>query len=221
MVFVQLLHKIIVICGHYGSGKTTVSVNLALQLKAAGKSVSLIDMDLVNPYFRSTEYKKLMEDAGIRVIIPPLAGTTLDVPAISPQIEGALTGADDYVIVDVGGDDAGATALRGFSSIITEVGYDMFYIINQRRPEIAELPDALQILAEIQVACSLTCTGVINNTHLCDLTTPAVVEASLPYATKVASAIGVPLVANSFNQKLNINLQNPLALDILVVPPWL
>ena len=126
------LKRFCVITGHYGCGKTNLAVNLALDLAEEHGAVSLVDLDVVNPYFRSSDYTALLESAGVRVIAPTFAGTTLDVPSLSSAVYSVFSG-DGIVLVDAGGDDVGATALGRFARDIGEIDYDMLYVINRYR----------------------------------------------------------------------------------------
>ena len=119
--------KLIIICGHYGSGKTNFSLNLALKLAGEGKKIAVADLDIVNPYFRSSDYKDMPNFANINIITPNFAGTTLEIPSLSPQINGLFKGEFDHLIFDVGGDAEGATAIGSYSNKITENNYDMLF----------------------------------------------------------------------------------------------
>ena len=229
-----------VVCGHYGVGKTNLSINLALDAAAAGAKVTLVDLDVVNPYFRSTEYRALLEEAGVRVIAPVFAeaGTSLDVPsltgAIVPAVEaayaalqertageagaaeraGAAADGDPHdadgdghaptagapadlsgtvVIVDAGGDDAGATALGRFAHAIEAGPYEMLYVVNRSRSLAHDPVDAVRILREVEGASHLRATAVASNAHLKDETDAGVVEAGAEFASEVAGAAGLPL----------------------------
>ena len=82
---VSSLAPVVVVVGHYGVGKTNFALNLALDAAAAGRAVTLADMDVVNPYFRSSEYAAVLDAAGVRLVAPVFAGagTSLDVPSLT------------------------------------------------------------------------------------------------------------------------------------------
>lgn len=104
--------RITVVCGHYGCGKTNLTLNLALEAAAAGERVTVADLDIVNPYFRSSEYGGLLEEQGVRLIAPVFAGTTLDTPTLPPELYSIFEPQAGRVFIDAGGDDAGVTALE-------------------------------------------------------------------------------------------------------------
>ena len=115
-------NRFIVITGNYGSGKTELSLNLALYYAGKGKT-TLVDLDIVNPYFRTGEKAEMLQEAGIRVLMPTFAMTTVDIPALPPEIQSVFEVPSDRVIFDVGGDDTGAAALgRYFPSFMKERG---------------------------------------------------------------------------------------------------
>lgn len=118
MININSLKRITVVCGHYGCGKTNFSINLALHMAKQGKNVTLVDLDVVNPFFRSSDYKQILENQGVYVISPKYAGTNVDTPALSAEIDSVFNLNDRMVIFDVGGDDAGAFALGRYSSKI-------------------------------------------------------------------------------------------------------
>lgn len=214
---------IIILCGHYGSGKTTVSLNLALHFSKLGKTVTLVDLDVVNPYFRSSDYTVLLERQGIRMVAPGLAGTTLDIPALTPEISGAIESDRDFIIIDAGGDDAGATALGRFSAEIQTREYEMLYVVNQNRPMVARPADAAGILREIENASHLAATGLVNNTHLAEDTTPQIVADSGAYAREVSELTGLPLKFTSAGRAVADSLSSLtdiLPMELLVRPPW-
>ena len=126
-------NRITVICGHYGCGKTNLTLNLALQAASCGQKVTVVDMDIVNPYFRSSEYRGLLEEKGVRLIAPVFAGTTLDTPTLPPEIASIFEPDAGAILIDAGGDDAGVTALGGLHRRLEEAGYDMLYVINRYR----------------------------------------------------------------------------------------
>ena len=127
------LKRIVLVVGHYGSGKTNFSVNLAVDLKAAGRDVILVDLDIVNPYFRSADFGALLEERGIGLIAPVYARSNLDVPALDGRLD-AVIESDKTLVIDVGGDDAGAAALGRYSAMIREAGgCDMLYVVNAYR----------------------------------------------------------------------------------------
>lgn len=192
----------IIVGGHYGSGKTNFSLNLASVLRRRGKAVTLVDMDIVNPYFRSSDYRRGLEDAGIRLIAPTYAGTTLDTPALPPEISSVFDAPEGHVIFDVGGDDAGATALGCFSNRLDKVDYEFLYVVNQKRNLTATAQEAAEILKEIECASHLRVTGLVNNTHLCDLTDVQTVEDSLPYGLEVSRLTGVPVKLTAADKRL-------------------
>lgn len=195
------IKRFTLVTGHYGCGKTNLSINLALDFAAAGEQVTLVDLDIVNPYFRSSDYTDLLESRGVRVIAPRFARTTTDTPSLPPEIYSAFV-TEGRVLFDVGGDDAGATALGRFASEISKIDYDLLYVVNAYRNLTATPAEAVALLAEIEHASHLKATGVVNNSHLKGDTTADTVLASREYAREVADTLGLPLVATTVPARL-------------------
>ena len=215
--------KAVLITGHYGSGKTNLAVNLALDYRAGGEDVALCDLDIVNPYFRSSDFAQLADERGIELIAPPFAGSNLDMPTITGRLDAVLRQPGRRVVVDVGGDDAGAIALGRYARTLKEAGYEMLYVINASRPVIAHPADAVELLREIEGASRLSATAVVNNTHMCGYTDAASVEASAPYAQEVARLTGLPLAFTAARRDLTAHLSTPgdvYPVDIYVKLPW-
>lgn len=220
----HLKKKITIVCGHYGCGKTNFSINLAVDHAREGKKTVLVDMDLVNPYFRSSDYRKELEQMGITVVAPVYAGTTLDVPAIPAQVDAVLDGQDGDVIFDVGGDDAGATVLGRLSEKILQLDYEMIYVINRFRTFTSDPQQATVLLREIEAASRLRATAVVNNSHLKNLTTPDDILDSLEYAHKTAELLGLPLLcstaARNIAEKLSSVAESIYPISVYVRSPW-
>ncbi len=193
---------IYIVAGHYGSGKSNLSVNLALEAKRQGRDTVLIDLDIVNPFFRSADCKTLLTEKGITVITPMFANTSLDVPSLPATIDTAIRREEKCVILDVGGDDAGAAALGRYAGMIAQKPYEMLYLIQQRRFFTSEPEEMAQILWEIESASHLKATGVINNTNLGIQTTLSVVEESLADAKRLCELVKLPLVCTAVEEKL-------------------
>ena len=185
--------QLTVVFGHYGCGKTNLALNLALEAAQEGGQVTVVDMDIVNPYFRSSEYGELLESRGIRLIAPVFAGTTLDTPTLPPEIYSIFEGGGQ-VFLDVGGDDAGITALGGLHEQMEEAGYEMLYVINRYRVLSQKPEEAAALLREIESASRLKATGLVNNSHLGVETKLSTVLDSLPYAEETHRLTGLPLL---------------------------
>lgn len=188
---------ITLICGHYGVGKTNVSVQYARSLKAAGHNhVMLLDFDIVNPYFRSADNRGELEQEGIEVIVPDYANTNVDLPTLPPQVLRVFE-TDCRSVFDVGGDDSGATALGTYSRRIEEKGYELYVVVNACRPYVRDPRDALAMIRAIEVSARLGATGIVNNTNLGRETTPEIVREGFAYAAEICRLAGLPLIATT------------------------
>ena len=211
--------RITLLCGHYGSGKTNVAVNLALRERKIHENVAIADLDIVNPYFRSKDSSEDFQKAGIRLICSEYANSNVDIPAL-PQDMYAIT--DDKslrVLIDVGGDDRGALALgRLTPAILAENDYEMLMVINCYRPLTRDVESTIEVMREIEFACKIPFTGLVNNSNLGQETTPEDVLASLAYAEDVAKASGLPVVMTAFSEELEPKLAskvpNPFPLNL-------
>ena len=186
--------RLTILCGHYGSGKTNVAVNIATELKKSHEAVTVADLDIVNPYFRTKDSTAYFEEMGIRLICSPYANSNVDIPAL-PQEMYALT--DDrsmHAVLDIGGDDRGALVLgRLAPAILKENDYEMLAVINAYRPLTADVDSTVEVLREIEAAGGIRFGGIINNSNLGVSTTAADVLATVAYADGVASAMGLPV----------------------------
>ena len=186
---------IIIVCGHFGSGKTCVSVALALALKKSGKNVTLVDLDIVNPYFRAADAEKLMKENGINCINPEFANTNVDIPSLGAEVHSvfakAETDRDSVTILDVGG-DSGAAALGRYRHMIENVGYHMLFVVSKYRPltDTAEL--TVENMREIEYYSRLSCSHIVNNSNIGDETTLSYVENSFDYAKEISELSGLP-----------------------------
>jgi len=182
-----------IICGHYGAGKTNFAINHAIDAVKNGKDVTLVDLDIINPYFTSSIYADVLRKNGVNVISPVFANTNMEVTALPASVHSVFD-TDDDVILDVGGDNAGATVLGRFSSRIAEREYEMLYVTNMYRPMTASPEDSVNMLRDIENACGLKATAVVNNSHLKELTAVSVITDSLEYAKEVAHLARIPLL---------------------------
>lgn len=186
--------RITLLCGHYGSGKTNVAVNMAFDLKKSYDKIAVADLDIVNPYFRTKDSGEDFKNAGIRLIVSDYANTNLDIPAL-PQDMYAIT--DDKslkCVLDIGGDDRGALALgRLAPKIIEEGDYEMFMVINKFRPLTPDAMSTVEVMREIEYAGGIKFTGLVNNSNLGNETTCQDVIGSMKYAKEVEELSGVKL----------------------------
>lgn len=197
------MKRITVFSGHYGSGKTNVALSVALGLARSGQSVTVADLDIVNPYFRTKDSARELEKAGIELICSDYANTNVDIPAL-PQSMYAIT--DDRsrkVVVDLGGDDRGALALgRLAPAILEENDFDLFAVINMFRPLTKTAEETVGVMKEIEAASGLRFTGLVNNSNLGEETTPETVLSSLSYAEETARLTGLPIVMTTVEKEL-------------------
>lgn len=182
-----------IICGHYGCGKTNLTINLALEAVKDNEKVTVIDLDIVNPYFRTSDYKNMFEKNFVSLISPTFAGTTLDTPSLPPQMFSAFD-MEGEVFIDVGGDDVGATALGSMKNQFKNKQIDMIYVINKYRVMSQTAEEAVALLREIEKACGIKATAIVNNSHLCDETTLKTVMESVDFAEETAKLCGLPLM---------------------------
>ena len=192
------MKRITVFSGHYGSGKTNVAISVALDAAKAGKSMTVADLDIVNPYFRTKDSAKELEAAGIELICSDYANTNVDIPAL-PQSMYAIT--DDRsrsVIVDLGGDDRGALA----PAMKEENDFDLFAVVNMFRPLTTTAQDTLEVIKEIETASGLRFTGIVNDSNLGEETTAQTVLSSVPYAEEISRVSGLPVVMTTVKKEL-------------------
>lgn len=195
-------HRVSIVTGHYGTGKTEFSVNLALALAAEGNQVMLADLDIVNPYFRSREQRSLLEEAGVRLISSSQACSNADIPALPAELLTILENQTLRGILDIGGDPVGARVLARFQPKITQEDYQLIYILNASRPEVRTPETAITYLRNIEAVTGLTCSGIVNNTHLCGETTEGTIRKGAALAAAVSAETGIPVLCHVAEERL-------------------
>lgn len=208
--------RLTLFAGHYGSGKTNIAVNYGLRLAGEGKKVCIADLDIVNPYFRTKDSAQELAAAGIELISPQYANSNVDLPALPAESYRLVQDKSIFGIMDIGGDDRGAYALGRFTPyILEEQDYRMAFVVNSCRPLTQTPEEALEIMREIEQACGLRFTCIINNANLGPETTPQILLDSLPYIEKLCRISGLPLWMHAVEASLADSLP---AMDAPVLP---
>lgn len=220
------LNGIVAIIGNYGSGKTEVAINLAVNRKRSGLDVRIADLDLVNPYFRTREARKALEAFGIKVVLPPQEYLHADLPILSPTVAGMIRQPDGLTLLDVGGDDAGAMVLAALGDAFAGLDVHMLQVVNPLRPQTATVEGCLKIKDEIEAAAKLTISGLIGNANLIDETGTQEIYDGHDFLQQLSAASGLPLafvtVAQELLALIEIQRFNCPVLPIVrqLVPPW-
>ena len=200
--------RVTILCGHYGSGKSNIAVNLAAELRREYEYVTLADLDIVNPYFRSADSRTELEEQGIRLIASGYVNSNLDVPALPAEIYSLCADRESHVVIDLGGDDRGALALgRLRQFLLQEDDFDMVFVLNGYRPLTRTPAEVLEVMQEVEAASGLPITAIVNNSNLGEETDAETVLASLPLAEEVESLSGHPLLFTSVREELFSNLR--------------
>lgn len=195
--------RLTLFAGHYGSGKTNIAVNYALHLAGEGKKVCIADLDIVNPYFRTKDSAKELEAAGVDLISPQYANSNVDLPALPAQSYRLVQDKSVYGIMDIGGDDRGAYALGRFTPFIKEEdNYRMVFVANCCRPLTRTAEDALEIMREIEAACGLNFTCIVNNSNLGPETTAGTVLDSVDFIEKLSKLSGLPVWLHTAEERV-------------------
>ena len=219
--------RIRIFVGAYGSGKTEVALNWAFSRAAAGEKVAIADLDLVNPFFRSRELRGELEAAGVRVLAPEGDLAEADLPIIVPAIQGAIDDPSTHLIMDVGGDDAGARALARFAPVLSRLPHQVYMVLNDRRPWTGDTQGIEQTIARVQQSARLPITALISNPNLGGETTLAVIEAGHSTVVEASRALGLPVAYLAVMGELTKALSPETARGVPVMPiqrhlfpPW-
>lgn len=211
--------RVTVLTGHYGSGKTSLAVNWALRLSESGRAVTVADLDIVNPYFRTTDRRRELEARGIRLIASQFANSNLDLPALPAELYTVVESREGYAVLDVGGDDRGAVALGRYAPfLVAESDYEMLFVVNFCRPLTRTALEALGVLREVEAACGLAATALVNNSNLGRETTANTVLQTVERMQELSQLAGLPVkmtaVSRELKDQLDGNIENLFPMDL-------
>ena len=214
------MKKINIVTGHYGSGKTNFSANLAVSLAEKGEKVTVVDLDIVNPYFRTADFTELFGERNISLIKPMYANTNLDIPAISFDLERIATD-DGYLIIDVGGDDDGALALGRYAKAFEPFSEDIdfFYVVNRFRYIGDGIDECSELLREIERCSRMKATAIVNNSNLGKETTAENIKEGIAFAEKVSEKTGLPIFCTTCPDFLSV-AEIVYRNSVFVKPVW-
>ena len=195
--------RITLFAGHYGSGKTNIAVNYALLLAREGKRAAIADLDIVNPYFRTKDSARELEEAGVALISPQFASSNVDLPALPAEAYRLVEDRSLYAVMDIGGDDRGAYALGRYTPFILEENdYRMAFVANPCRPLTKTPEEALEVMREIEAAGGLPFTCIVNNANLAHETDIHTVLDALPYMRRLSELSGLPVWLTSAEEHI-------------------
>ena len=161
-----------VMVGAFGSGKSELALNMAVRAAKNGPC-TLVDLDVINPYFRTSERGDVLEKAGVELISPPYALHKIEIMSLSPRVYAAFAPGEGTVFFDVGGDHVGAVALGQYKPNFRNIppeNLHVLFVVNPLRPLAADLPGARAMLDKIQGVSRLRVTGIVNNANLAEQT---------------------------------------------------
>ena len=214
-----------IFCGHFGSGKSEVSINYAIKLAKEGKKVTIIDMDNVNPYFRTADAKKILSEYGIEMIASEFANSNLDMPTVPVEAKRAFCDTDRTIIFDVGGDDDGAFILGQFNADFKKEGYRMFLVVSTKRPLTKSCDELYDMARRIEYASRLKFTDIANNTNVGRLTDSDTLLSdygeieclSKKMNIPVSMQCGIPKALENLPEEFN---KNKFPMKIYIKMPW-
>ena len=222
-----------VLIGNYGSGKSELALNFAMQAAARGDRTELLDLDMVNTYFRLTERGKLVEQKEIRLVSPNFACSGIETLSLPAEVSSAFVLDWDTVIFDVGGDDVGATALGRYHQDFVDLApgeLEVLNVVNIRRPLAGTVEKIIELQQQMEIHSHLKITGMINNTNLATMTTPAELRDGYEMLREVSDRTGVPVMYTTGKKDmLDIFLAEghdpkyigkPVAIDIIMKRDW-
>lgn len=216
--------QIVIISGHYGTGKTEFAVNLAMIMAKSGLAVALADLDIINPYFRSLERRDELEKEGVKVHTTSKDGR-IDIPALPPEILSIFAKKDQQSIIDLGGDPVGARVLGYYRPQLEEIAFDFWFVINQNRPESSSYENIVHYIKETEIASGQKITGLVNNSHLGrETTTDDILRGDL-FARNIAEKLSLPLIYTTAERRFENEVAEFLQdryfpLDIYMIKPW-
>ncbi len=204
--------RITILAGHYGSGKTNIAVNLAFSMKGEGKQVSVCDLDIVNPYFRTKDSLEDFQKAGIPLISSEFANTNVDVPALPQAMYAVIDDRESHFVLDIGGDDRGALALgRLAPAIVDENNFEMLLVVNFFRPLTRDNQSMLEVMKEMEQAAGIRFTGIVNNSNLGEETTPEDVLSTVEKAKSFSRLCALPVVMTTVREELYETLREKIS----------
>ncbi|NLB43249.1 MAG: hypothetical protein GX815_13550 [Clostridiales bacterium] len=217
--------RLVLFTGHFGSGKTEIAINYAINSAKSGHKTILVDLDIVNPFFRSSEVKNQLEEQGVKLISPNFATTTVDIPSLPAELYSVFADKSAKVIFDVGGDEVGAKALGQYFPHFQKEPYRMYYVINIKRPMSATKEDIMSMMQEIQLKSRLRVTDLINNTNLSYETTIYDIIDGNNLIKEISQLVNIP---NSYIAGLKELLEQLpedlegelLPISLYMKPPW-
>jgi len=209
--------NLIIVVGHYGSGKTEFSINYAVKSKETFKKVNLVDLDIVNPYFRSREKREMLENMDISIMASNLTNKNLDIPALSPSINGAINDIKARTIIDAGGDPVGAKALSRYNNIIRNKDYDMFLVVNANRQDTQNLEKIISYYEKIEATSRLKITGLINNTHTLQSTSIEDVMRGAELVKKVSEKLKIPVKYHTAIKKIADEINKNKSMEVFPI----
>jgi hypothetical protein len=185
--------RISIFTGHFGSGKTEVAVNYSIQLAKRYSKVAIVDFDIVNPFFRTADVRENLEGRGIHVLAPLYANTNVDVPSLPSEINMLFEKKEYRAVFDVGGDDLGAKVLSRYNESIMQDDYEMYFVINTRRPMTLSEKGIEEMIWEIEASSRLKITQLVNNTNLLGETTVEDFMEGSQIIEEVSGKLGIPV----------------------------
>lgn len=218
-------HRVTVFVGPYGSGKTELALNAVEQIAPSYDQIAIVDLDIVKPYFRAREFRAKLVSRDIRVILPQGDLADSDMPAISPVIYTVFQNEKLKVIMDVGGDDAGAAALGQYRDYFRATDHEILFVVNTRRPFSQTVEEIVNMKERIEWRCRTPITAIVANTNLSMETTPEIILKGYKIVQQVAERCGLPIafaaVDRSFGDVVAPHIAEPLFLvDRQMLPPW-
>ena len=220
------LTGVVVIVGNYGSGKTEVCINLAVNRKRAGIDVRIADLDLVNPYFRTREARGPLSEMGIEIVLPPEQYLQADLPILSPQVAGIIRQPSELTLLDVGGDDVGATVLATLENELKAKPIRVLQVVNPLRPYTETVDGCIKIRKQIEQASKLAVDGIVGNANLIDETTADDIYSGYDFVKGLCETSGLPLEFITVSRQMLPDVDTRrfacplLVIERQLVPPW-
>lgn len=199
-------HRLTIIIGAYGSGKSEIAVNMSLAQRKAlpDKKLLIADLDIVNPFYRSSDCGAVLEEAGIRLITPLYAGSNVDAPVLTPEMYVIFDDESYQGIFDIGGEDMGAIVLGSIKKRIENTDTAIYMAVNTLRPFTSD-PEQIAIMTnELTAAAGFKIDGYLNNTNLLEETTAEMLEEGEKKILEASKLTGVPLIANCVMEGVDI-----------------